>query len=115
MPAYDFKCDQCGRVREYRIKFADYNDLKNNLLCVPLEDKEFAEALDSYCPGKMVRQMDFSGHFALSGSGWHGREGEGTGYEITQNEMDRNLEQSARDEDTMRSFMQESQKYEEGE
>lgn len=104
MPVYDFKCDTCNIPKEYRVKFADYDAMKNTTMCS-----------EDGCTGKMVRQMDFSGHFALMGSGWFGREGEGTGYEITQNEMDRNLEQSARDEDTMNKFMHESQKYEEGE
>ena len=107
MPAYDFKCDQCGRVQEYHIKISEYDEKKNNCWCSDHNVKD--------CPGKMKRMMDFSGHFALNGSGWHGANGEGTGYEITQNEMDRNLEQSARDEETMQKYMHESQKYEEGE
>lgn len=109
MPAYDFKCDTCGRVHEVRIKFADYDTKKDSMQCW-----EFGEEKPG-CQGKLKRMMDFSGHFQLNGSGWFGRGGEGTGYEITQNEMDNNLDDSARMEEDMQKFMHESQKYEDGE
>jgi predicted nucleic acid-binding Zn ribbon protein len=109
MPAYDFRCDTCKKVHELRMKISEYYEQKDALYC------RHQDAEKPGCPGKLKRMVDCSATFELKGSGWFGKDGEGTGYEITQNEMDRNLESSARDEDTMRKFMDESAKYEEGE
>jgi len=83
MPRYEFKCtsDECGKVHEFQIKLIDY-DKKRHLIRCP------------YCNSKMNRTMDFNGSFELRGAGWFGKEGTGTGYEITQNEMDRNGDQN---------------------
>jgi len=88
MPVYDFKCAECDEVHEIKIKLMDY-DRKRHLVRCPS------------CGGKMNRMMDFKGSFELKGAGWYGSEGTGTGYEITQNEMDRNGDQNKYLEDKM--------------
>jgi len=77
MPLYDFKCQDCGRVAEVKIKLEDYDKIKDKICC-------------DVCHGELKRMMDFKGVFELKGAGWFGAEGTGTGYEITQNEMDKN-------------------------
>jgi len=72
---YDFKCIDCGYVEEIKIKLKDYEEKKDRIRC-------------RYCGEKMKRMMDFKGGFTLKGAGWHANEG--TGYSITQNEMDKN-------------------------
>ena len=76
MPRYDFKCCECSQVHEFDIKLKDYN-LKRTLIRCPA------------CGGHMNRMMDYKGGFQLKGAGWFGADGTGTGYEITQNEMDK--------------------------
>ena len=76
-PVYDFKCRGCSRVEEKKIPLADYDSEKLNQRC-------------SLCGDRCDRVMDFKGHFETKGAGWFGKEGEGTGYSITQNEMDKN-------------------------
>ena len=79
MPLYDFKCVDCGHVEEVKIKLANYEQVKERICC-------------SKCHGDLKRMMDFKGVFELKGAGWFGKDGTGTGYEITQNEMDKNGE-----------------------
>ena len=73
---YDFKCTECNEITEIKMKMIDY-DKKRHLIRCP------------HCHGKMNRMMDFKGHFETKGAGWFGKDGTGTGYEITQNEMDK--------------------------
>jgi len=77
MPVYDFKCIECNNVDEVKIKLADYSETKKLLCC-------------SKCHSDVKRMMDYKGTFELKGAGWFGQDGSGTGYEITQNEMDKN-------------------------
>jgi len=85
---YDFICSRCEQIEEKKMKMNEYDNLKNTFYC-------------KYCGGKMTRKMDFKGHFTLKGAGWFGEFGSGTGYEITQNEMDKNGEDNKRREDLL--------------
>ncbi len=76
MPLYDFKCESCERIEEKKIKLNDYNNEKYKQRC-------------SLCGCMSHRMMDYKGTFELKGAGWFGVDGSGTGYEITQNEMDK--------------------------
>lgn len=77
MPVYDFRCEDCGEIEEVKIPLDIYDQIKDRLWC-------------SNCNGTLHRMVDFNGCFETKGAGWFGKDGTGTGYEITQNEMDRN-------------------------
>ena len=89
MPCYDFKCVECGEVQEVSIKLADYDKAKNEITCTK-------------CHSKMKRMMDYKGGFTLKGAGWFGANGSGTGYEVTQNELDKNGDDNKFLEEKMR-------------
>jgi len=88
MPRYDFKCTECETIQELSIKLANYKTISEALRC-------------EKCGAEMKRMMDYKGSFELKGAGWYGSEGTGTGYEITQNEMDKNGDDNRFLEDRM--------------
>lgn len=77
MPVYDFRCEDCDEIEEVKIRIDMYDQTKDRLCC-------------SKCHGILHRMVDFKGCFETKGAGWFGKDGTGTGYEITQNEMDKN-------------------------
>ena len=88
MPIYDMQCIECNKVYEITMKISEYDMQKSLLTC-------------QECHGNLkqkVHQMTFN----LKGSGWFaaadtgGRNGLGTGYEITQRELNENLEMEKR-------------------
>lgn len=94
MPTYEFQCERCEIKKEFRMKISEYDEMKDNLKC---EERN--------CRGKMKRVVDYSGTFQLNGVGWFGKYGEGTGYEVTQRELDRNSTESLRLEDRVHKDM----------
>ena len=88
MPVYDYKCEKCGNVSEQNIKLAD--KLTTKVHC--------------NCGGEMF-QMVAPLRFTLSGQGWFGKEGTGTGYEITQRELNKNLDLEKKVEDVAKEHM----------
>lgn len=87
MAVYDFRCAECGNIEEKKIPMAEYDTLKESQVCTK-------------CSGKMTRRVDGKAQFSLSGNGWYSM-----GYGITDQEMNRNADESAKLEDHVRSQM----------
>ena len=100
MPAYDFKCDACRKIYEIQMKLAEHAELKDKLTC------QECNGILTQCISKIP--------FQLKGSGWFSG-GSSTmenigGYDMTQTELNRNLDMERRIEDTAYEMQYQDQK-----
>lgn len=99
MPTYDFQCTNCQKTYELKMTMAEHSEQKDRLTCQ-----------ECHSP---LSQSVAPLRFALKGSGWFadgsGNNSNGTGYGITQREMDRNGEITAGMEDAMMNAPKESE------
>jgi putative FmdB family regulatory protein len=93
MPVYNFNCQSCKKDYELSMKFEQHKIMKDILTC-----RECGSKLN-----QVVARLNFK----LAGQGWHANEG--TGYEITQTELNKNLDLEKRIEHTAHD-MQEKDK-----
>lgn len=90
MPTYEFYCEPCNKSYEIKMKMSEHSELKDKMEC-------------QECHGLMVQSVSRL-RFRLAGQGWFANEygggsGPGSGYEITQTELDKNLEDEKRIEE----------------
>lgn len=75
MPLYEFECENCFHKKEIKLKINELDEKKNLQFCE--------------C-GLQLKLKVAPLRFTLNGAGWYANEG--TGYSITQREMDKNKE-----------------------
>lgn len=90
MPVYTFACSACNKEYDISMRMAEHTELKEKMTC-------------QECHGPMI-QCVARLRFKLAGSGWFANEygggsGPGTGYDITQTELNKNLEDEKRIEE----------------
>ncbi|NCP97740.1 hypothetical protein GW796_05800 [archaeon] len=73
MAIYIYKCDKCGVTKEIKMSFEEHSKKKNQITC------ECDYLMYQVVTAPMVKFL---------GSGWFFN----TGYEVTQNEMNKNLD-----------------------
>ena len=82
MPVYDFACDQCKVKWELKLTLAQHSAIKDYITC-------------EKC-GNIAFQVVAPLNFRLVGEGWFGRDSgcnaAGIGYEVTQRELNKNLD-----------------------
>jgi predicted nucleic acid-binding Zn ribbon protein len=95
-PVYDFACNSCYKVYEIKMTLAEHDVLKEVMQC-------------EEC-GRMLSQKVAPLRFDLKGVGWFGKNDSGTGYEVTQRELDKNLKYEADFDDFASKKIQEDRK-----
>jgi len=86
MPVYEMRCEKCNKVYEIKMKIAEYVEQKDSLEC-----QECHEKLTQKISKPIVK---------LLGGGWFDQD-----YGITQQEMNSNLDDERRLEDSYNSEM----------
>jgi len=91
MPAYDFYCSQCNKTYEIKMTMSEHSEQKDKMTC-----QECHQPLS-----QTVSPL----RFTLKGSGWYadgpGNNSNGSGYGVTQREMDKNGDLTKGMEDAM--------------
>lgn len=79
MPTYDFQCTNCSKTYEIKMTMAEHSEQKDKLTCQECHQP--------------LQQAVSPLRFQLKGGGWFadgsGNNSNGTGYGITQREMDK--------------------------
>lgn len=95
MPCYQFKCDTCKTINEFKFSMNEHTLIKNNIHC-------------ETCNNKMV-QVVAPLRFNLKGEGWFGNGYGGADsnehpYCITQRELDKNKDTEKLIEDIANNY-----------
>ena len=95
MPLYQFKCDKCNIINEFKLSLLEHEKLKSEIYC-------------EHCNDLMI-QMVSPLNFRLKGEGWF-QNGYGDSssvenpYSITQRELDKNIDTENRIEDIANNY-----------
>lgn len=91
MPLYQFKCQDCNIVNEFKLSFSEHEKLKNNIHCD--------------CCNKIMTQLVSPLNFTLKGEGWFVNSQQNDNpYAITQRELNKNLDTEKRIEDVANNY-----------
>jgi hypothetical protein len=97
---YDFACERCKVKWELKLTISEHSAIKDKITCEVCGQKAF----------QVVAPL----HFRLVGEGWFGRDGgcnaSGIGYEVTQTELNKNLDKMNYAEDYANAMMAEDDK-----
>ena len=97
MPLYEFKCDDCRKIMQYKLTMKEHSDKKDSITC----DK---------C-GKKAIQVVAPLRFTLKGEGWFiNSQQNDNPYTITQNELNKNLDQMNYAEEYANTMMERDDK-----
>lgn len=90
MPVYEYACDVCKIKWELKLTMKEHSAIKDQVHCL--------------C-GQQAYQVVSPLNFRLAGEGWFGRDGgnnaKGLGYEMTQREMTKSIQDVAKMDDVI--------------